>query len=341
MRVLITGGCGFAGSHLVEHLLATTNWRLTVLDGLTYAGRVDRLTDMAGYDPDRVQVLWHDLRAPIRGHLDDAIGTVDSVLHLAASTHVDRAIADPRPFVLNNITGALTMLQWARSRDLTHFVQISTDEVYGPAAPGHAHAEWEAQLPSNPYSASKAGVEALAIAWWRTYGIPVVITNTMNLFGERQHPEKFVPKVISLALAGEKIPLHARPQRAGRMEYGYRWEPSSRHWLHARNHADALRWILAETTPAVYAEGADRPDRWHVAGQERNVMELANQIVRVLGTTADFEMIDYHGQRPGHDHRYALNAGKIAAAGWKPPVELDESLARTVGWYQRNLSWLR
>lgn len=333
-NVLITGGAGFAGHHLVEHLLTTTDWRLVVLDSLTYAGRVDRLTDCEGYDPDRVSALWHDLRAPIHGHLDEKIGAVDAVLHLAAGSHVDRSMAEPVPFVRNNVDVTLTMLEWARTRELTHFVQVSTDEVYGPAAVGHRHAEWEPHLPSNPYAASKSAQEALAIAWWRTYGVPVVISNTMNMYGERQHPEKFVPLAIHAVLAGDEVPVHARPDLLSG------WEPSSRHWLHARNHADALRWMLQETTPARYPD-SDRPDRWHVAGEETDVVTLAGLLADALDRPLRYRYVDYHTSRPGHDHRYALDADKIAAYGWKPPIGLRESLGRTARWFAERLEWLR
>jgi dTDP-glucose 4,6-dehydratase len=333
LRVLVTGAAGFVAHHVVEHLLVSTDWSLVALDALTYAGRTDRLTDMAGYDPDRVSLLWHDLRAPIHAHLDDRIGPVDAVLHLAAGSHVDRSIADPVPFVTNNVDGTLHLLEWARTRTLSHFVQISTDEVYGPAAPDHRHREWESAIPSNPYAASKAAQEALGIAWWRTYGVPLVIANTMNMIGERQHAEKFVPLTIRAVLASQPVPLHAR-----RMDGG--WEPSTRHWLHARNFADALRWVLAGTVPAAYPV-ADRPDRWHVAGEERDVFEMARAIAEAADRPLFHEFLDYHSSRPGHDHRYALDAGKIAAAGWKPPVDLDESLARTVRWTLAHPEWLR
>lgn len=332
MRVLITGGAGFVGHHVVEHLLETTGWSLVVLDSLTYAGRVDRLTDCAGYDPERVSLLWHDLRAPIHAHLDERIGDVDVVLHLAAESHVDRSIADPVPFVRNNVDVTLTVLEWARTRTLSHLVQVSTDEVYGPAEPGWRHREWDPPIPSNPYSASKAAQEALAIAYWRTYGLPAVITDTMNMFGERQHPEKFVPKTIRSVLNDEPATLHARRTAAG-------WEPSSRHWLHARNFADALRWIVEETRPVAYPD-ADRPDRWHVAGDELDVGQMAERIARAAGRELRYEYVDNHSSRPGHDHRYALDASKIHNAGWKPPVGLDESLQRTVRWTLERPQWL-
>lgn len=332
MRVLVTGGAGFAGSHLIEHLLVTTDHELVVLDSLTYAGRVDRLTDSDYYDPGRVRLLWHDLRAPIHAHLDEQIGDIDAVLHLAAESHVDRSIADPAPFFHNNVAATLNLLEWARGRPLTHFVQVSTDEVYGPATEGHRHAEWEPHIPSNPYAASKSAQEALAIAWWRTYGVPVVVSNTMNMFGERQHVEKMVPKTIRSILLGEPVTIHARRTSDG-------WEPSSRHWLHARNHADALRWIL-ETKPTRYGE-TDRPDRWHVAGDEADVIEIAKFIATELGRPWTCNYVDYHTSRPGHDHRYALDPSKIHAAGWKPPLDMWTSLEHTVRWAVDHPEWLR
>jgi dTDP-glucose 4,6-dehydratase len=340
MRVLITGGCGFAGAHLVEHLLTETDWRLVVLDGLTYAGRVDRLTDAAGFDPSRVDLVWWDLRSPIHAAVDEQIGEVDAVLHLAAGSHVDRSIADPVPFVQNNVGVTLNLLEWARTRSLSHFVQVSTDEVYGPAAPGEAHAEWSPIVPSNPYAASKAAQEAIAVSYWRTFGVPVVVTNTMNMFGERQHVEKMVPKAVRCLLAGEPVTLHARKMDGWLRHHPNAWEPSSRCWLHARNHADALRWILTETSPVRFGD-AVRPDRWHVAGKELDVLQVAGMLADALDRPLEYEWVDYHSSRPGHDHRYALDASKIATAGWKPPVPLGESLARTARWYAERPGWLR
>ena len=334
MRVLVTGGAGFAGHHLIEHLLQTTDWDLVVLDGLTYAGRPDRLTDCQGYDPARVTLLWHDLRSPVHGWLDERIGDVGAVLHLAAESHVDRSIAAPAPFIHNNVAVTTNLLEWARTRTaITHFVQVSTDEVYGPAADGVAHAEWAPILPSNPYSASKACQEAIAFSYWRTYGLPVVVVNIMNMFGERQHAEKFVPLATRAVLAGDDVPLHGRHIQGA-------WQASSRCWLHARNFADALRWVLTETVPAAFG-AADRPDRWHVAGEEFSVLSVARRIAEAADRPLKYRFTDYHSSRPGHDHRYALDASKIASAGWKAPVPFAESLERTVHWFARHPEWLR
>jgi dTDP-glucose 4,6-dehydratase len=330
-RILITGGAGFAGHHLVEHLLERTDWEILVLDSLTYAGRAERLTSIDGYDPERCSIMWHDLRAP----LPDSwlLDGVTDVVHLAAESHVDRSITQPVPFVHNNVMATLNLVEWARTRDLYHFIQISTDEVYGPAVFGQNHKEWSTILPSNPYSASKAAQEAIAFSYWRTYGLPLTITNTMNLYGERQDPEKFVAKMVKAIKANQVVILHARPGTDGA------WTPSSRHWLHARNHADAILWVLNGDV-TLYKEGA-LPDRWNVAGEEATVLEMAQLIAEHLGAKLDFRFEDYHSSRPGHDLRYALDSSKIRTAGWSPPLSLDDALGRTVNWMLKHEEWLR
>ena len=337
-HVLVTGGCGFAGHHLIEHLLINTDWEITIVDSLTYAGRVDRLTDMVSYDPKRVHIMWHDLRSPMPPNTPD----VEYVLHLAAESHVDKSIENPVPFIHNNVMATANLMEWARNTwSLEHFVQISTDEVYGPAAEGYAHREWiDPMLPSNPYAASKVGQEAIAISYWRTYGVPLTITNTMNLYGERQDTEKFVPKTMKALLNNTPVILHGRGY-----EKGDRFVYSSRHWLHARNHADALLWVLRETSPSQYGDSVifpQLPNRWHVAGEERNVFEMTMEIARVLGIyDVNYENVDYHSSRPGHDHRYALDNSKIMDAGWEPPYSLEEALAKTVQWTMENQKWVK
>jgi dTDP-glucose 4,6-dehydratase len=168
----------------------------------------------------------------------------------------------------------------------------------------------------------------------------------MNMFGERQSAEKFVPLAIRAVLAGDEVPLHGRPVAGSSFQISSRpgvieplWEASSRCWLHARNFADALRWVLTDTTPAGFPQ-TDRPDRWHVAGDEKNVLEVAEAIAEAAGMPLRHAWVNYHFSRPGHDHRYALDASKIARAGWKAPVELGESLERTVHWFQSHPGWL-
>lgn len=180
-RVLLTGGLGFIGSHTVEHWLKNTDWDIVVMDALRFSGRVERLTDIDCFDPDRVRVVWHDLRAPIHSQLVDSIGVVDWIVNMASDSHVDRSITDPVPFVENNVALVLNMLEYARKVKPDKFIQISTDEVYGPAPVGHSHREGEVLRPSNPYSASKAAQEMIAFSYWRTFDVPVIITNCWDM----------------------------------------------------------------------------------------------------------------------------------------------------------------
>jgi dTDP-glucose 4,6-dehydratase len=333
MHALITGGCGFIGAHLVEHLLVNTDWQLTVLDGLTYAGDIARLTDITRFDPKRVRVMWHDLRAPIHDRLRTQIGDVDYILNLASESSVDRSIADPVPFVMNNVQLTLNMHEYARKVKPRLFLQISTDEVFGPAPDTYRYKEWDPHMPSNPYAASKSAQEAIAMSYFRTYDVPVIITNTMNNFGERQHPEKLIPLAIRNLLAKRPVPVHAE------LVNGI-WHAGSRVWLHARNHADALLFILKNVGNTFYVQPG-KPPRFNVAGRD----ELSNRdIVELVAASLDvlplWQYVDFHTCRPGHDRRYALDGSKLALAGWEPPVDFQESLDRTVKWYLKNPHWL-
>lgn len=330
MNVLITGVAGFAGHHLVEHLLQTTNWNLVGIASFRHRGCPQRLAHLLPRFSERLRIVYADLKAPVTDRTEEAIGSIDAVVNAGAESHVDRSITDPVPFVENNVSLALHMLELARKLKPRVFVQVSTDEVYGPAPDDYRHVEWDTILPSNPYSASKAAQEAIAISYWRTYGVPVVITNTMNLIGERQDAEKFVPMVISKIAKGEVVTIHGRPPQVG-----------SRFYLHARNWADATRFLVARGAPARYPE-ADRPDKYHVVGErEVDNLTMAEMIASTIGKPLKHQFEDFHATRPGHDRRYALNGEKLLAAGWHPPVPLDESLARTVQWTLRNPEWMR
>jgi len=326
VRVLLTGIAGFIGSHIVEHLQANTDWDIIGLASFRHRG------DALRADSFGPQVTIHhaDLTAPISERQAERIGPIDYIINAAAESHVDRSIEDPRPFIENNVSTAITMLEYARLVKPLAFVQVSTDEVYGPAPVGHFAAEWDAIVPSNPYAASKAAQEAIAISYWRTYGVPVVITNTMNNFGERQDTEKYIPMLIRRIAAGEKVTVHGSPKQIG-----------SRFYLHARNHADALLFILEQLTPATYPKRA-RPSRYNVVGEsEIDNLELAREVADLVGKPLDYELLGFHATRPGHDARYALDGGTLRTLGWTPPVGLHESLARTVAWTMANPEWLR
>ena len=346
MRILITGGCGFLGAHLVEHFLKNTDVRignnadteLILLDRLTYASSgYDRLRDVArglpGGLPARVAVLGCDLSQPIPDGIEREIGQVDFVIHAAAETHVDNSIVDPVPFLKANVFGTHHLLWWARKQqNLRRIFLISTDEVYGPASwssPGNV--ETDPFRPANPYAAAKAGGEAIGMAYANTYDLPVTIVNTMNLYGERQHREKFIPLVIRQVLTGGKVFIHADYTRT---------RSGTRFYIHARNFASALMFLMDRF--ARYASPSNPiPMKVHVSGErEVSNLDLAMMIAGFIGMPLYSELVDFHSSRPGHDLRYALDDSLVRNMGWVQPVGFGESLARTVNWYLNNKQWL-
>ena len=332
-RVLLTGAGGFIGAHVLEHLLHETDWQVTATDSFRHKGKTDRIRQVLEHGApewrQRTRVVMHDLAAPVASQLRDKIGPVDYVLAVASLSHVDDSIADPVAFTRNNVDIALSVLEYARAASPAHLIWVSTDEVYGPTAAGQAHPEWAPVLPSNPYSASKAGQEALCIAYWRTYGVPVTIVNCMNLIGERQDPQKYLPMLIRRVHRGQKVTVHGRPGNIG-----------TRHYLHARNLADAMLYILRHLPPARFP-AAGRPDRFNIVGPDRiSNLQLAQMTADLTGKQLRYELEDYHTTRPGHDPHYGLNGAKITALGWKPPVPFPESLARTVAWTLAHPEWM-
>lgn len=331
-RVLLTGAGGFVGSHTLEHLLVTTDWEIVCTDSFRHMGKTDRIREILDSRPkdrSRVKVVTHDLRVPFSVQLMSEIGPIDYVISMASESHVDRSISDPRPFIENNVQLVLSMLEYARAMGPEKFIHVSTDEVYGPAPIGHDHSEGEPHRPSNPYSASKSAQEAIVYSYWRTYGLPVAVSNTMNIIGERQDPEKFVPLVIKRVVSGEVVPVHSSSDGT----------PGSRFYLHARNQADALRFLLETQEFPTYGNGD--MGRWNVVGEkEIDNLAMAELIAEFAGMDLRYELVDFHSSRPGHDLRYALDGSKIASAGWTPPIPLEDSLRRTVEWTLAHPSWM-
>lgn len=321
--VLITGASGFVGHHIVEHFLLNTDWNVVGMYTFRHRGDSWRLAHLN--DHPRLTLIRHDCAAPWTG-VGDRLTGIDYVLNIASDSHVDRSIEDPVPFIRNNVDLALFTLEWARQAKPKVFVQFSTDEVYGPARETELHAEWSAILPSNPYSASKAAQEAIAISYWRTYDVPLVITNTMNVIGERQDEEKFVPILIGRISNGQEVPIHADDNGI----------PGSRFYIHARNVADGLLYLLKHYENGVpsYKESiVDRPERYNIVGEaEIDNITLAKMVGKIVGKEPNIKLVNFHAARPGHDRRYALDGAKLAALGWQPPVAFEESLKRVVRW---------
>lgn len=337
MRALLTGAGGFIGAHTLAHVMHNTDWDLVCVDSFRHKGKTDRIAEMLAAHPDwreRCTIITHDLIAPFSEQMIARMGPIDYILNIASESHVNRSIDDPVTFVKNNVDLVLNMLEYARLVKPKAFMQISTDEVYGAAAPDQNHLEWSPILPSNPYSASKAAQEAIAISYWRTYDVPIVITNTMNNIGEMQDPEKFVPMLIENIWNGKKVTIHGNEQKIG-----------SRYYLHARNHADALLFIIKNLPITRYhdSDTVVMPDRYNVVGDtELDNLQLARKIAKLMGKSKSFEyeLVDFHSTRPGHDRRYALDGNKLKALGWVPPVEFEESLARTVEWTLEHREWM-
>jgi dTDP-glucose 4,6-dehydratase len=349
-RILLSGAGGFAGHHFLEHALTVTDWDVICTDSFRHRGTTDRISQVLrgsprnseGYHRDwqlRTTVIQHDLRAPFSPQAAARIAGesgLDFLIAMASESHVDRSLTDPVPFTENNTAVILNTLELARQLQPKAVVVISTDEVYGPVEAGHAHREWAPVLPSNPYSASKAAQEAIAISYWRSYGVPVIITNTMNLIGERQHPEKFIPKTLRAVLAGKEAVIHGSPG-----------QPGSRHYLHARNMADAVIFLLRGRAPAMFHAypgryASNMPDRYNIASADRiDNLTLAAMIAEAAGSLdLRWRWEDFHSARPGHDAHYGLDPGKITALGWKPPVPFAASLDHTIRWTMSHPEWL-
>lgn len=334
-RILLTGGAGFIGAHTFAHIMHNTDWHLVLIDSFRHKGKADRIAEMFESHPDwrqRVDIIIHNLIAPFSDQTIERIGHIDYVINMASESHVDRSITDPRDFIENNVHLVLTMLEYIRKRPVEKYIQISTDEVYGAADRGHNHKEGEPHKPSNPYSASKAAQEDICYSYWRTYDLPICITNTMNIIGEMQDPEKYLPMVIKKVLKEQVVPIHAS---ADGLKIG------SRYYLHARNQADALLFLLQNVPFPSYSSGKDIA-RYNVVGEyEINNLELAQKVADILGKRLNYELIDFHSSRPGHDLRYALDGTKLAELGWKAPLSLDESLKNTVEWTIARPEWLK
>ena len=245
-RVLITGGAGFIAHHLIYYLLKNTNWEIVSLDRLDYSGNLNRLDDIMSsleeIDKKRLKIVFHDLKSEINPWIKKEIGYINVILHLAAGSHVDRSIDYPLEFVMDNVVGTANILEYARminnSNNLERFIYFSTDEIFGPAPNGIDYKENDRYNSTNPYSATKAGGEELAVAYENTYGLPVYITHTMNVFGERQHPEKFIPMCIKRIRDSEIVTIHSDKSKK---------IPGSRHYIHAEDVSEAIHFLLTNS----------------------------------------------------------------------------------------------
>ena len=330
-RVLLTGGAGFLGSHVLKRILDTTDWEVVCLTTFNHHGIQDRLVFATGGLDEklsRVKIITCDLSSPVSSVTSKKIGKIDYVLNLASESHVDRSIVDPAPFIINNVQVICHILEWARANSPEKFIHISTDEVFGPYQ-GRHFTEWDTHLPSNPYSASKAAQEDILYSYWRTYNMPVSMVNIMNIVGECQNVEKFTPMLVKKILNNETLDIHTYDKD----------KIGSRYWLYAGNMASALLHILEQ--PFYLPSEADKPTRFNIAGDaEYSNLEWAKKIADILGYNLKYKLVDSSLSRPGYDSSYALDNKKLIESGWVAPYDLDEVLEEIVDWYMENPEWL-
>ena len=336
-KILITGGAGFIAHHVIDKILSTTDWEIITLDRLDFSGNLNRLKEVVSSYPEkeqkRVKVVHHDLKAELNPEIIATIGHVDLISHLAAGSHVDRSITYPLEFVMDNVVGTAHILDYARKLDnLERFAYFSTDEVFGPAPEGTNYKENDRYNSTNPYSASKAGAEELVVAFENTYGLPSLITHTMNVFGERQSPEKYIPMVIKKARDGEVVTVHSNQQKT---------TAGSRHYIHAEDVADALLFLFNYNISSMSADDTGaKCQKFNIVGKDEiDNLSLAQFIAKVQNKELKYEMVDFHSQRPGHDLRYALDGYKMKKMGWEPHSAY-ERLESTINWTLKNDRWL-
>ena len=313
-RILVTGGAGFIGSNFIHYMLKTyESLQILNLDKLTYAGNLNNLSTIQS--DSRYRFLQGDIAN--KQLILDLLShqSFDAIVNFAAESHVDRSISKPDEFLKTDIYGVFSLLEAARQKGVQRFVQISTDEVYGPVIEGAKNEEC-ALKPSSPYAASKGGADLLCRAYYTTYNSTVVVTRAANNYGPYQHPEKFIPLFITNALENQPLPLYGD----GRQK---------REWLHVLDHCRAIDLVLREGEPGEFYNigGYDEAENIHIA---KTIIEL---------TGKDPNLLRFVEDRPGHDVRYAVNSQKIKELGWQPEISIEEGLERTVAWYKKNKNW--
>lgn len=342
-NVLVTGGAGFIGHHMIRRLLKEPEYNIVSLDRLDFAGNLNRLSDLAlEFDRDtmkRLKVIFHDLRAEINPQIAAQIGPIDYIVHLAAGSHVTRSIENPMRFVQDNVIGTVNLLDYARHNlpNLEKFINFGTDEVFGAAPEGINYREYDRYNSRSPYSASKAGAEEMCVAYENTFGMPIYCTHTMNVFGERQNPEKFIGIIMRKLLAGEEVTIHG-DEETGTVS-------GLRHWIHAADVADATMFIMNlphKQFPLPEDFGGHRCPKFNIAGPvEISNLDVAKRVSDIMNIPLQYKMVGFDKQRPGHDFRYSLSGEYMKSLGWEPKYDFDTRLKQMVEWTMENDRWLK
>ncbi|MBA4226660.1 MAG: dTDP-glucose 4,6-dehydratase [Hyphomonas sp.] len=330
-KVIVTGGAGFIGSAVVRHLVRDLGVEVVVIDKMTYAATRGSIAPVE--DTGRVKLIVEDICNQAQMAEIIAREKPQQILHLAAESHVDRSISGPQAFIETNVTGTYSMLEAARAywngltgaaKDAFRFLHVSTDEVYGSLGDTGLFTEETPYDPSSPYSASKAASDHLAKAWQRTYGLPVVVSNCSNNYGPYHFPEKLIPLVTLNALEGKPLPVYGKGDNI-------------RDWLYVEDHARALAMIASKGRPGETYNVGGRNERTNL----QVVEAICDELDRVMpGAAPRRNLITFVADRPGHDHRYAIDATKLEGElGWRAQENFESGLRKTIAWYLENEAW--
>ncbi len=338
-NILITGGAGFIGHQVIRNLLQNTDWNIFFIDRLSYAANLERVdyvvNDVGGNSKDRIKFIYHDLKAPFTSDLIKKIEKTNYIVHIGASSHVTRSVENPEIFIQDNIVGTFNLLEASRNIDsLELFYYFSTDEVFGPSDENVKFTEWDRYNSKNPYSATKAAGEELTIAYANTYDIPSLISHCSNVYGERQHLEKFIPNTIKKIRNKEIINVHTDQNGT----------PGSRYYIYNDDLSQTITFLLqnyklveSETFKAYGKE----PPKINIAGESLiSNLEVVEMIGELLNIDFDHNLMSNDPDRPGHDIKYGLDNSILKNIGGHIDRDFREGLERTVSWYSKNSDWL-
>lgn len=317
-RVLVTGGAGFIGSHFVDYILKNTNWQLVVM----WRSSKKKVEELESYSKNRV-MFWH---VDLSKGIDTTVGNLDYIVHFASEANVDKSLVNCISFVKSNVLGTAYLLEWIKEyHPHTKTCIFSTDEVLGAAPEGVSFNETTIRKPSNPYAATKGGMELLAYSFAHSFGLPIFTVRSMNFFGERQDQDKFIPRVVKSILEDKEIVLHGKDKT----------NVASRHWIYVKDVVEGVYFLL---------DRAVSNKTYHIVGKEMDVYSLARVIYKAVKNEEmpeeKLKFIDFHSARPGHDKRYSLSGEKLKKMGWKPQFNLEEEIENVAKWFAKNPEWI-
>jgi len=326
-KILITGISGFVGSHICEYILKNTNWDIVGLDNLNYAGNLNRFVDIDVWEREknRVEFIYHDLEAPITELTHNMIGKVNYVIHLAAESVVSRSLANPILFIKSNILGTVNIIEYVRQyqTDVKAVISFSSDEVLGPTPIGQKFSEEQYLNPSSPYSVSKTCSELISGAWQASYGLPIIIVRSSNIYGTKQYPDDFIPKTVKTILENKKIELHGSPKN-----------PSSRSWVHVEDVNSVLMFLL---------EHGNAGEVYHIEGEKKDIYWLSKEIFKIVKNGKELKKSDVLWiEKPylGHDFNYVLKDTKLKKMGCEPKHKIEKGLEEIIKFMINKPIWL-